>query len=54
MLIINASVITTTIAAGKVLMKDRQLPTLDEDKIAARSREVAKRVWKRREDMPGR
>jgi cytosine/adenosine deaminase-related metal-dependent hydrolase len=48
------AMVTTTIAAGKVLMRDRQLLTLDEDKIAARSRELAKRVWKRWEDMPRR
>jgi putative selenium metabolism protein SsnA len=41
------SMVTTTICAGKVLMKDRQLFFLDETEIAARSRELAKRVWER-------
>ncbi|MEW6401707.1 MAG: putative aminohydrolase SsnA [Chloroflexota bacterium] len=41
------SMVTTTIASGKVLMKDRELLTLDEAEIAARAREIAPRVWKR-------
>jgi cytosine/adenosine deaminase-related metal-dependent hydrolase len=41
------SMVTTTICAGKVLMKDRQLLFLDEAEIAARSRELAKRAWER-------
>ncbi len=39
--------ITTTIAGGKLLMKDHELLTLDEKKIAARARELAPKVWKR-------
>ena len=39
--------VTTTIVAGKVLMKDRQLLTLDEAAIAARARQAATRVWAR-------
>jgi len=41
------SMVTTTICAGKMLMKDRQLLFLDEVEITARSRELAKRVWAR-------
>lgn len=41
------SMVTTTIAAGKILMKDRKLTTLDEAEIAARGMEIAPRVWKR-------
>ena len=37
--------ITTTIVAGQVLMRDRQLLTLDEEAIAARAREKAPQVW---------
>ncbi len=44
------SMVTTTIAAGKVLMKDRELVTLDETEIAARARELAAKVWKRYQD----
>jgi putative selenium metabolism protein SsnA len=44
------SMVTTTIVAGKVLMKDRELLTLDEKEIAARAKEIAPRVWKRYEE----
>jgi putative selenium metabolism protein SsnA len=43
--------VTHTICAGKLLMKDRQLLTLDEEAIAARAKEAAKRVWKRVQEM---
>jgi putative selenium metabolism protein SsnA len=45
----EASMVTTTIAAGRVLMRDRQLLTLDEAEITARSRKLAAEVWKRYE-----
>jgi putative selenium metabolism protein SsnA len=45
----HESMVTTTIVAGKVLMKDRQLVTLDEQAIAARARELAPKVWERYE-----
>ena len=41
------SMVTTTICAGQVLMKDRRLLFLDEAEIAARSRELAKKAWER-------
>jgi len=41
------SMVTTTICGGKVLMKDRQLPFLDEVGITARSRELSKKMWER-------
>jgi len=44
---IEASAITATVCAGKVLMRDRQLLTLDEQAITARSRELAAQMWKR-------
>jgi putative selenium metabolism protein SsnA len=43
----ESSMVTTTIASGKVLMKDRQLLFLDEAEITAKSRELARRVWER-------
>ncbi len=43
----EASAITTTISAGQVLMQDRKLLTLDEEAIAAHSRELAARLWSR-------
>ena len=39
--------VTTTIVGGNILMKDRELVTLDETKIAARARELSSKVWKR-------
>jgi putative selenium metabolism protein SsnA len=41
------SMVTMTMAAGKVLMKDRQLSSLDEEAIAVRASELSKYVWKR-------
>jgi putative selenium metabolism protein SsnA len=47
------SMVTTTIVGGKVLMKDRELTTLDEAEIAAQAREIAPRVWKKyNEEVP--
>ncbi len=43
----ESSMVTTTIAGGKVLMYDRQLLTLNEAAITARSRELAADVWAR-------
>jgi putative selenium metabolism protein SsnA len=43
----ESSMVTTTICAGKVLMKDRQLLFLDEAEITARSRELAGKLWER-------
>jgi putative selenium metabolism protein SsnA len=42
--------VTTTIAGGRILMKDRKLTSLDEERIAMRARELAPRVWKRFEE----
>jgi putative selenium metabolism protein SsnA len=41
------SMVTTTIASGKTLMKDRKLLFIDESEIAAKSRELAKKCWKK-------
>jgi cytosine/adenosine deaminase-related metal-dependent hydrolase len=41
------SMVTTTIVNGQVLMRNRQLTTLDEKAIAAKSRELSEKVWKR-------
>jgi len=43
----HESMVTATIVGGKVLMRDRQLLTLDEESIAARARELAPAVWER-------
>ena len=44
------SMVTTTIVDGKILMKDRQLLTLDEKEIYAKSRELSAKVWQRYEE----
>jgi putative selenium metabolism protein SsnA len=43
----HESMITTTIVAGRVLMQDRELLTLDEQSIYARAYELASDVWMR-------
>jgi putative selenium metabolism protein SsnA len=47
----ESSMVTTTIAAGKTLMHNRQLLTLNEAEITARSRELAAAVWNRYETL---
>lgn len=44
---VEASMITSTVCAGRVLMRDRELLTLDEEAITARSRQLASEVWSR-------
>ncbi len=44
---VQQSMVTTTIVAGKVLMKDRELLTLDEAEISAKAQELAPHVWER-------
>ncbi len=43
----ESSMVTTTIVAGRVLMRDRRLLTLDERAIAAEARALAPAVWER-------
>lgn len=43
----DASMVNTTIVGGRVLMKDRQLLTLDEQAIAEAGREIAPFLWER-------
>jgi cytosine/adenosine deaminase-related metal-dependent hydrolase len=43
----EASMVTTTIVEGKILMLDRRLLTLDETAIAAAARDYAPKVWER-------
>jgi cytosine/adenosine deaminase-related metal-dependent hydrolase len=44
---VDGAHVTHTVAGGKVLMKDRQLTTLDEAAIMAKARELAVSVWRR-------
>jgi cytosine/adenosine deaminase-related metal-dependent hydrolase len=48
------SMITSTMVGGKFLMKDKELLTLDEEKIAAEARAIAPEIWKRYEGFVGR
>ena len=43
----HESMVTMTMVGGRVLMRDRQLLTLDVEQITARSRELAAKVWQR-------
>lgn len=43
----HESMITTTIVAGKILMQNRELLTLDEEKIAYHARQLSKETWQR-------
>ncbi len=47
------SMITSTMVAGEFLMKDRELLTLDEEKIAAEARALAPQIWERYEGYVG-
>ncbi|MDI6768394.1 MAG: putative aminohydrolase SsnA [Anaerolineales bacterium] len=39
--------VDTTVCKGKILMKNKKVLSLDEERIAARSRELAARMWQR-------
>jgi cytosine/adenosine deaminase-related metal-dependent hydrolase len=43
----ESGMVTTTMVNGRLLMRDRELLTLDEEAITARSRELATAVWQR-------
>ena len=44
---VEASMITATVCAGRVLMRDRKILVLDESAIAVRSRQLAAELWRR-------
>jgi putative selenium metabolism protein SsnA len=44
---VDGTAVDTTIVAGKVLMRGRELRTLDEEAIMARARELAGKLWQR-------
>jgi len=41
------AVVDTTVCRGKILMRDKKVLSMDEERITARSRELAPRVWQR-------
>lgn len=50
---VQESMITSTMVGGKFLMQDRELLTLDEEKIAAEARVLAPDIWSRYEGYVG-
>ena len=44
---VDGTQVDTTIVGGRVLMKGRELLTLDEEEIYAKARELAAKVWRR-------
>ncbi|MEM7131426.1 MAG: putative aminohydrolase SsnA [Chloroflexota bacterium] len=49
----SGSHVHSTIVQGKVLMKNRELTTVDEEEITSRSREAAAQTWERFEALVG-
>jgi putative selenium metabolism protein SsnA len=49
----HESMITTTIVAGQILMRDRKILTLDEGAISAKALELAPQVWERYQEFVG-
>jgi cytosine/adenosine deaminase-related metal-dependent hydrolase len=47
----RSGMVTTTIVNGKVLMRNRELTTLDEGQIIRHARELSTKVWKRYEEQ---
>ncbi len=48
---VDGSRVTHTIASGKLLMKDRQLLTMDEEAIAVKAKALSDKVWDRVAEM---
>jgi cytosine/adenosine deaminase-related metal-dependent hydrolase len=45
------SMVTTTIVAGKLLMRNRELLTLDEERISYEAQKLAPQIWQRYEQQ---
>ncbi len=50
---VDGAHVNTTIVGGRVLMRDRKLLTLDEERIAAHAREYAPKIWRRFVELSG-
>jgi putative selenium metabolism protein SsnA len=44
--------VDTTVCKGRILMRGKQILSMDEARLAARSRELAPKMWKRLEQLP--
>jgi cytosine/adenosine deaminase-related metal-dependent hydrolase len=47
----HESQVTTTIVNGKILMRDRKLLTLDEEKITFEARKIVPEVWEKYQNI---
>jgi len=45
------SVVDTTVCRGKILMQAKKIISMDEERLAARSRELAPKMWKHLQDL---
>jgi cytosine/adenosine deaminase-related metal-dependent hydrolase len=43
--------VDTTVCRGKILMKDKEILSMDEERLAARSREITPQMWKRLQEL---
>ena len=43
--------VDTTVCRGQILMRNKQILSMDEERIAARSRELAPQMWNRLQTM---
>ncbi|MGQ9832531.1 MAG: putative aminohydrolase SsnA [Candidatus Villigracilaceae bacterium] len=43
--------VDTTVCRGQILMRDKKILTMDEERIAARSRQLAPQMWKRLQEL---
>jgi len=45
------AVVDTTVCRGKILMQGKQIISMDEERLAARSRELAPKMWQRLQEL---
>jgi cytosine/adenosine deaminase-related metal-dependent hydrolase len=45
------AMVDTTVCKGKILMKSKKILSMDEERLAARSRELAPQMWKRLQEL---
>jgi hypothetical protein len=45
------AVVDTTVCRGKILMQGKKIVSMDEERLAARSREIAPEMWQRVQEL---
>jgi putative selenium metabolism protein SsnA len=45
------AVVDTTVSGGKILMRNKKIISMDEERLTSRSRELAPKMWKRLQDL---